>query len=190
MADKRSGRVTGDRTEDWRHLLRVGGLVTAVVGTLILGALLEVGTGEAERAELPTTARPDLTPMDPAVPEVVDFPASEEIAHPPLAAPTPLDRLTDRAAADYERLAGTSGWTLQFMVACDPDNIAPLHDRLAGNEAFFLLPKLHDDRACFRVLWGRFPDREAAVAASAEVPAVLARVTDRPQPLPVNRVLE
>lgn len=188
MAGKRRGAGSRDRPlaadADWKHLVKVGGIVTAVVGTLILGAALEIGPGERSAAPPRQLGRPTPDALEPAVAEPIEAAVTEP------GEPTALETLGERAEADYERLLGERGWTLQFMVACDPVNVRPVHDRLASDPSLYLIPKLHEDRACFRVAWGVFPDRDAAAAATRDVPAVLAAITASPQPLPIDQVLE
>jgi hypothetical protein len=73
-------------------------------------------------------------------------------------------------------------------MACDSKNVSPLLERLGDESRFFLLPKRHDGRNCYRVLWGTYDSREAA-RATTDVPAVLTAVTDSPQPFPLSAVL-
>jgi septal ring-binding cell division protein DamX len=74
----------------------------------------------------------------------------------------PLD-LAATAAADAERLsADLDAWTLQFLMACERENLEPFVDALKNQPNFFLLPYSEDGRDCYRVCWGRFPSKAEA----------------------------
>lgn len=188
MADNKR-RSSGYAVGDWKHFVRFGSLVAAVAGTLVVGALLE--SDDAARDAAP---RRDFVEFESAAADVEDPPldvyADEGLPLEP-AGPEQadvLDRLAMRADVDRERLAGAGGWTLQFMMACDPANVAPVAEAVGDDELLFLLPTLYDDRACFRVCWGSYRSREAALADRG-LPAALVEVTDSPQPLPVEQAL-
>lgn len=182
---------------DWRHVLPVAGLLTAVVGALLIGAVLQVdGDVPLPAIDTPATG-PPVAAAEP-VPTAAIRPTPAETAPLPTTTEVPAaaesgDEILDlarRARRDEQRLARSGGaWTLQFMMACDPANVAPPAKSLAAERDFYLLSKMHDQRACFRLCWGSFASRDLALAANG-IPAPLARLAERPQPLPVEQVLQ
>jgi len=182
---------------DWKHFAKFGALIAAVAGTLIVGAVLQTDdvrldgsppAGFVEFVETPQPAAGD----EPAA-ELDDGHALEPAGHldegePAFAEVPVLDELARRADADSRRMEQASGWTLQFMMACDPANVRPRMQSLGDEADFYILPTFFDDRPCFRVCWGIYPSREAARAARA-LPASLLAVTDTPQPVPVEQAL-
>ena len=102
--------------------------------------------------------------------------------------PTEMLDLQQRASADAARLATDElSWTLQFMVACDENNLRPLVASLSLDDDFFLLPYRYDSRDCYRVFWGRFRSKQDAQRPRA-YPAALQSL-ETPWPIPLADVL-
>ncbi len=168
----RPKRENHGKPGDWKQVLPVGGLFAAVLITLLLGAALRTDS-----------------------PEPVDLPSSPPAAPPAAqAAPAggesdPVLNLAQRAVRDARRLRSDStAWTLQFMLACDPANVRSRVELLADQPEFFLLPKQHDGRSCFRLCWGRFDSRQQALASTG-YPRALRAVTGKPQALEIATAL-
>ncbi len=165
--------------EDGKHLLASGGLVGAVIATLILGAVLrDADRGPHGTGLTVTDSRPPA--RSPIVQTPAMLPGSD--------APSGTD-IEDRAREDARRLAATGGeWTLQFLVTCVPETPAQLLNQLRGDEHLYLLPVLYNDEACLRICWGSFFTREAAVA-HRRLPAALDAINPEPIPRPIRDVI-
>lgn len=162
-------------TEEWRSLIPTG----LVVGSVLLAFVL-AAAWQLHEPETKTTAVRQETQLPVAV--------ETRPAEPTQEAPE-YDELARRAASDRDRLAAsTAAWTLQFSVACDPNNVRAQSRALTGEAEFYLLTKNHDDRECFRFCWGAFDSRDQA-AAQHRFPAALAAMTARPLPLPLEQAL-
>ena len=55
-------------------------------------------------------------------------------------------------------------------------------------EDFLLLPQQYKGRDCFRVCWGRFPNRSTALAARQQLPQSLSGLSGDPFPLAFSSV--
>lgn len=170
----RPKRENDGKPEDWKQVLPVAGLVAAVLITLLLGAALR--TDSPGPVDLPSP-----TPTAPPVTRTASAPAEEE--------PSSSLNLAQRAARDARRVRSDStAWTLQFMLACDPANVRSRVELLADQPEFFLLPKRHDGRSCFRLCWGRFDSRQQALASTG-YPRALREVTGKPQALEIAKAM-
>ncbi len=194
-------RIRNDRRPsmqwaEWREMAPALGLLALVAGILVLTAVLRVPEGDVEefatdrivpspRVDLDATTGRREEPPSPAPPSV----ESEAVPRNLPAEPTPLpDDLESRAAIDHGRLrAHGDGYTLQVLMACDPDNVRKLIDRLGNVESLYVLPLDHDGRACYRACWGTFPDRERAVA-DRSLPADFLREIGAPTPKEISLV--
>lgn len=159
-------------------------MLGSVILTLLIGAVLQVDENphDPPAAGLAGTLEP-VAPAPPSLPATETAPAYAEPGRDIL-------ELARRAHRDEQRLARSGGsWTLQFMMACDPANVVTPAKSLASEQDFYLLSKMHDDRACFRLCWGSFASRDLALAAN-DIPASLSGLAERPQPLPVSKVLQ
>lgn len=97
--------------------------------------------------------------------------------------------LQQRAADDAARLADDSTrWTLQFMMACDENNLRPLVASLEGEGQFFLLPYPDATRDCYRVFWGLYRSKQEAQRPRVYPPALRSLETT-PWPIPLADVL-
>ncbi len=165
----------GDRPgEDWPHLVSLGTLLAAVVGVLLLGAVLhtEVPQANTGGSGAPTTSSGVL------------------VAGPREARHATLDRLAQRAQADAGRLGRASDeWTAQLGLFCDPARVRELFEQFGDLPAFHILPSVHRDQACFRICWGQYGTAAEAKAAG-DLPESLREIMPSPLPKPVNEVLE
>jgi hypothetical protein len=168
------------RKSDWKQPLSAASLVVAVAGTLILGWALQGDSGGAV----------DAIVVEPPVPDRDgdSSSAAMEIQSSP-APPSETDALISRSIRDLDRMASfTSGWTLQFMSACDEGNVRAKLSDLQGHDDFYLIPVTLDKGRCFRLCWGVFRTRDQALSAR-DVPSSLAAITKKPQPMPIDRVI-
>ena len=166
------GRAASDeenRDGDWPHLVSFGTLLAAVVGVLLLGAVL--------RTEVPETGAGASTTNPPAQdrPPVLD---------------EDLDGLAQRLRDDVDRLGRVSDeWTAQLGLFCDPLRVRELFDRFGDLAGFHILPSPHGDEVCFRICWGQY--RTAAEAKAArDLPESVRKILPAPFPKPVDEVLE
>jgi hypothetical protein len=173
--------------EDWKQLLSFGGLAGAVLAILLLGALLSTDSPRTTiQAGLgPPAPGADLTTPTAPPPETsrTTPPADRAPADPP------ADHLARRALADLERMTGAQGWTAQLAVLCDAEHVGALTERFGDDDAYYLLPVLHGDTACFRICWNRYPTREQA-ASAADLPRAMRAIESRPLPKNIAEVVE
>lgn len=191
--------------QDWRRFASTAALIATVLGTLLLGAVLQrdgtAGIGEpvalhdATDADDSTSGLPAADPTRGAS-EPVDATPSPSASPSAAAPPEPVHsdaplagtivgdaELVDRAIEDERRLAASgNGYTLQYAVVCDAQNARGRLARLADERQFYLLTMLYEDRACFRLCWGFFDSAEQA-RASTDAPAALAEISSNPRPL-------
>ncbi len=165
----------GDRHgEDWPHLVSFGTLLAAVVGVLLLGAVLRTEVSEAD-----TGGSGAPTPSSGVL-----------LAGPREARHATPDRLTRRAQADAGRLSRASDeWTAQLGLFCDPARVRELFEQFGDLASFHILPSVHRDQACFRICWGQYGTAAEAKAAG-DLPESLREIMPSPLPKPVVEVLE
>jgi len=184
---------------DWRHLVSAGALVTGVLGTLLLGAVLQA---DPDTPELTAGRNVAQAASDGGVPTGLD-------EAPPLvtgreegnddsvrtrergvaSAITGDADLVDRAAADERRLqASGHGYTLQFAVNCEAKNVRSNLEALRSHQDFYLLTMLYQDRACFRLCWG-FYDNEQQARSARDVPDRLSGMTATPKVISIAEAL-
>jgi hypothetical protein len=88
----------------------------------------------------------------------------------------------DRAARDQRRAAADrqARFAVQLELACEVPTLVDAwrHDRPPGS--MWLLATSFRGRTCFRVLWGRYPSREAASQALASVPSFFSTSRNHP----------
>jgi hypothetical protein len=70
------------------------------------------------------------------------------------------------AASRGAALARQGGWSLQLMLACKPESVKRAFAAVPSND-LFLVPA---PKGCYRLLWGRFDDADAARSATGTVP--------------------
>jgi hypothetical protein len=173
-----------------KQAIAAGAVVVAVVGTLLLAAVLQSDPEADVTVELPEptdieigeTAL-DVLPGDRSseTETLADTPAESPpapIVSQSRPARPPEDPLAERAAVDLQRLRSRGGeWTLQFASMCDPDRVAALLSPLERYDELFLVPAGN----CYRVWWGRYASREQAVAAGG-IPVELSSIPENPFP--------
>ena len=178
--------MTKHETSFWldaKHLLIAGGLAGAVLGTLILGAVLRV---EPNDSGLTVIERVDSAAVDPTVESP---PPAADVQTPAAPRPSAGDRPAARAIKDAGRLSRAADrWTLQFMVTCTPQTAADVLERLAADSEMYMLPLMLNDQPCLRICWGNFASRDRAVAANGIPPALTALNAD-PIPRPIVGLL-
>jgi septal ring-binding cell division protein DamX len=133
---------------------------------------------------------PPPTPGEPAVAtEQEAAPIPEPVELPQDTATDPsLANLASRAGDDASELARNRGrWTLQLLVACKTETVQRYLERAPGASSLYLLPVEMNGNPCFRVCWGTYVTREAAVVA--EVPPALRSGVDQPSPKAITELL-
>ena len=75
---------------------------------------------------------------------------------------------------------------MQLELACEIPSLteAFAHDQPAGT--MWVVKTSYRGRACFRVLWGRYPDREAAERGLSAAPAFFSTSRNHPMVVPVR----
>lgn len=181
MARHRNGEGIGEAAErgvldERRQFLAAASLFLAVTAVLLLGAwlrndvLLDAPTELVAEEPTPESsgARPGALRSTAVSSEAGRITGDEA----PAAggrmgrAREPVgDPLTVRAASDLGRLVRSGGsYTVQLMVACDPDNARRVV-RLSGDSSrLYLLPFTMGGRRCYRLCWGSYASRAEADA--------------------------
>ena len=174
---KQQRRAVSDsnrRGEDWPHLVSFGMLLAAVVGVLLLGAVLR---GEVPEADFGGSSAPTTS-------------SGLHLAAPGEVRQRSLDGLAQRTRADVRRLGRASGeWTAQLGLFCDPARVRELFEQFGDLASFHILPSRHMDQACFRICWGQYGTAAEAKAAG-DLPESLREIMPSPLPKPVVEVLE
>jgi hypothetical protein len=135
-------------------------------------------------APAPTRARPTPPPAAAAPTKAANRPAPAGAAATPgrEAGGGSRQAWLDRAARDHQRARGDRKalFTIQLELACEVASLADAwkHDRPAGT--MWVLSTPFQGRTCFRVLWGRYPTREAAHQAIASVPPFFSTPRNHP----------
>jgi septal ring-binding cell division protein DamX len=88
----------------------------------------------------------------------------------------------DRATRDQQRARADrkAHFTIQLELACEVASLTDAwkHDRPAGT--MWVLSTPFQGRTCFRVLWGRYPTREAARRGLANIPSFFSTPRNHP----------
>lgn len=156
------------------------------------------GTGVSAAPSPEPTAPPQTPGVTAISARVRPTPASPALAPTRASAPLPIGPTAsavreteregsraywlDRASRDRKRAGADrkAHFTIQLELACEVGSLidAWKHDRPAGT--MWLLATPFQGRTCFRVLWGRYPNRDAARRALSSVPAFFATPRNRP----------
>jgi hypothetical protein len=189
MAKKKTAARSNEKSpaggKDWKRLISAGAVLFAVGAVLVLGAVLQAGP-ESDSG-LPDEQYMELD-QPPAGAEPSGESLSAPVPAPSSAAPSPERPrgLAARAGDDRARLARPGGdWTLQFMYSCDPANVHSLLAALGASDELYVIRK----DACYRLCWGRYDSRDAAVARREAV-ARASGVSDKAIPRRTVGVLE
>jgi septal ring-binding cell division protein DamX len=75
-------------------------------------------------------------------------------------------------------------WVLRLEIACQGDTIRRVGELFKGEKPdLFLLPiTLRDGRACYQVMYGNFPSKDAAEKESKRLPPAFMAERNRPKP--------
>ncbi len=116
---------------------------------------------EARNVQAPTTPRATPSPVAPAAPGLADVRRQVLAGHVAAAA---------RTGEAWARTRPAREWTLQVLLACQPDTVRRAFRKVVDPDLVVLPARLRG-RACYRVCWRTFPSERAAKEAVAEVPA-------------------
>ncbi len=137
------------------------------------------------RATSRPTAAPTARPAATAVPTrqaAPVAPPSAAAGAPAEGAPRSRRQWLARAERDQKRTSGDreARYAVQLELACEVPSISEAfaHDRPAGS--MWLTTTSFRGRTCFRVMWGRYPSRDAAEAGLAAAPAFFSTPRNRP----------
>jgi septal ring-binding cell division protein DamX len=61
-------------------------------------------------------------------------------------------------------------YTVQLALACEDSTVARAAGSTRGSSQFFILPTTFRDQACYRLLWGAYSSKAAAVAGKKGIP--------------------
>jgi hypothetical protein len=133
------------------------------------------------------TARPSPRPTSkPAAPAPTA--ASRAPAAGTAAMPKSRQGWMQRAERDQKSAASDrdARFAIQLELACEVPSLSEAfgHDRPAGN--MWVVPTPYRGKTCFRVLWGRYPTREAADGALGSAPAFFSTPRNHPMVVPVR----
>ncbi len=79
----------------------------------------------------------------------------------------------DRAATLFQnlvRIEGGGGFTLQLMIACQPETIGRARARSGDESLLYVLPFNLKGKSCFRTCWGVYPSKQAAIDSIPRLP--------------------
>lgn len=172
MAKRRSKRESGGDGPiggGWKQAAPAVILIGIVFIILILSAVLQT---EPETAATAEPAPETDSAMAADAPPVREEAVREEPGKAP--DPQPVSAVESRSGDDYRRISRhRTDWTLQFMIACDPDNARRILDRAQRSDRLYILPFDYDGRRCFRLCWGRYDTRDRAAANRSRLPAFI-----------------
>lgn len=182
--------------EERRRVAAAGFLFAVVIVVLVLGAALRTEPSRPSERWTPSPVGETGEARPPAPPPAVDDahagvpPAAVETAPqaPPqdrtaaIAPPPAEDPLETRLEDDRERLVRTNAlYTVQLMVACDPDNARRVVDLAGAAPELYVLGLRHEGQPCYRLCWGAYGSHEAAERGSRSLPRALAARFPEPQ---------
>jgi len=137
------------------------------------------------------SARPTAPPARPMATQAPRSPAATPAPRSPAAAQArPQSRQGWSAKADRDEKSASSDPSARFAVqlelACEIPSLteAFAHDQPAGT--MWVVKTSYRGRTCFRVLWGRYPDREAAERGLSAAPAFFSTSRNHPMVVPVR----
>jgi len=160
-----------------------GGLVVTAAPSPIAAAEAVPSPPSAATAQPPATApapRPTAAASrsTPSAPRPTAVPASSR-------EPSPGDSRSAwlaRAARDHRRLAADrkTRYAIQLELACETPSLVEAwkYDRPPGT--MWVLASPYQGRTCFRVLWGRYPARDAARRGISGAPAFFSNGRNHP----------
>jgi uncharacterized protein DUF4388 len=143
---------------------------------------------DATRRETVPPAAPERAAATPATETHARVPAAAPSPAPPPEVPRAANALADRLAPGHALLdsgdvpSAASAFAsaiaalpadhvaLHLMIACEESTVLKARAAVAAGDPLFVTPYALKDRRCYRLLWGIYPDREAAQAAAGTVP--------------------
>lgn len=111
------------------------------------------------------TTAPATTPTAVAAP-VIAAPASP--ATPPAGSRDPKRAQFEAQARDYAAESASTRFAVQLAAVCEVSSLETSLSR--GGASVWFVPAQIGNRSCFRVLWGRYPDRASANRGLSELP--------------------
>jgi septal ring-binding cell division protein DamX len=175
-----------------RNWLFPATMLVFVFGVLLMAAVLQVPAEDADsqvaldRLDLPSADDSPYAPAESQETQTLSSPAAKNTPAPRIEAQRELGRRVER---DLQRIAAhRASYTLQISVACDPKNARQLLVDSDGDDRFYLLPVQLNERACFRICWGIYPDRSTAEKAN-DMPAALRARIQESAPRPISGLL-
>ncbi|HEY2797711.1 MAG TPA: hypothetical protein VGK26_07465 [Thermoanaerobaculia bacterium] len=151
-----------------------------IAATTIVAPRAPTSAPKAPTAAPRPTTRPAATPRPVASPRA----APAQAAPAPSSEPPGATRQSwlDRAARDRQKASADrrNHFTIQLELACETQTLVDAwkHDRPAGT--MWVLTSPYEGKTCFRVLWGRYPSKDAARRALAGVPSFFSSNHNRP----------
>lgn len=93
----------------------------------------------------------------------------------------------EEAARRFESaVSGRAGlYTVQLALACEPQTIARALRTTTSASEFFILPTTYQGRSCYRLLWGAYSGKSAAIAAKGSVPRSFQQDPNPPKVAPI-----
>jgi len=95
------------------------------------------------------------------------------------------------AAQSFQQVIAAGGqgeFTLQLMIACQPDTVTRARAQSVYDHSLFVLPYAYKGQSCFRTCWGIYPDKEAARAAIGRLPRVFSEAGIKPIVVALERL--
>jgi hypothetical protein len=118
-------------------------------------------------APAPTSTMPRIERTATGSPTITNVPAA---GAPRTAASSSLDQKYAAMARDFAAQKG-GNYTVQFELVCETASVTKAL-REGGNSIWFV-PTTYRGRSCYRVFWGRYDTRDAALAGSKSIPKSL-----------------
>jgi hypothetical protein len=95
-------------------------------------------------------------------------------------------KLGDAAGKFATLWGGHKGlYTVQLALACESGTVQRAIRSARGSSEFFIMPKEYGGKSCYRLLWGSYPDRNAAFHGRSSVPKVFLKDRSKPFPAPI-----
>jgi septal ring-binding cell division protein DamX len=87
-------------------------------------------------------------------------------------------------ARERAQFAPSGSWTLQVLFACEGSTVDNAFSD-GGERKLMLFPASSGGSACYRLTWGVFPSRDAALAQAGGIPARFRG--EKPVPLALSK---
>jgi hypothetical protein len=95
------------------------------------------------------------------------------------------------AAQGFQNLVSSErpgGFTLQLMIACQPDTVKRARAQSGDEGMLFVLPYTYKGQGCYRTCWGIYPDKQAAHAAIGHLPRAYSEAGIKPVVVALERL--